>query len=366
MQPIGLYLHIPFCSGKCPYCDFYSTQFTQDNADIYTGALCDRIKLSAKENKRRADTLYLGGGTPSLLGTQRLIKILDTAASAYRIEQAEITMELNPSPNLQLNFAELKKHGLNRVSIGMQSAIDDELAILGRKHSAQDAADTVNRIRKAGIYNISLDLMVGISRQTKESLCKSIDYCAQLQAEHISAYLLKVEPGTAYENKKKELALPDDDGQSELYLIMCDRLEALGYRQYEISNFSKTGRESRHNLKYWRCEEYLGIGPAAHSFLNGKRFYTPRSFTDFYDGTSVEDGTGGTQEEYVMLALRLCEGVCFRAFEQRFQTAFPEKYIKNARRFEKSGLLSLSRNGFCLTREGFLLSNTLTAKILWG
>lgn len=366
MQPIGLYLHIPFCNGKCPYCDFFSTQFTETEADRYTDALCRKIVLTAKNNKRQADTLYLGGGTPSLFGTSRLIKILDTAASAYALKNAEITIELNPSPGLSLDFTELKKHGLNRVSIGLQSAAEEELNALGRKHSVQDAAETVKQIRRSGIYNISLDLMVGISKQTKESLQKSIDLCAHLQTEHISAYLLKIEPGTVYEKKKTELALPDDDKQSELYLIMCDYLEALGYQQYEISNFSKPGKESRHNLKYWRCEEYLGIGPAAHSFLNGKRFYTPRSFSDFYDGKAIEDGSGGTSEEYIMLALRLCEGVRFRAYEERFQMAFPEKYIGNALRFEKSGLLILNKEGFHFTKKGFLLSNTLTAKILWG
>lgn len=365
MQPIGLYLHIPFCEGKCPYCDFFSIQFTQLDADKYTAELCHKIELSAKQNKRRADTLYLGGGTPSLLGTERLIKILDTAKSAYQMEQAEMTMELNPSPNLALDFERLREHGLNRVSIGLQSAVEEELRILGRKHSVQDVTNTVYKAREAGIYNISLDLMVGISRQTKETLYKSIDFCAQLQAAHVSAYLLKVEPGTVYEKRKDELALPDDDGQSELYLTMCDRLESLGYQQYEISNFSKPGKESRHNLKYWRCEEYLGIGPAAHSFINGKRFYTPRSFSDFYNDMNLEDGAGGMQEEYIMLALRLREGVQFRAFEERFQVAFPEKYIRNARRFEKSGLLIVEKNGFHFTKEGFLLSNTLTAKILW-
>ena len=366
MRPIGLYLHIPYCNGKCPYCDFFSTQFTETEADRYTDALCQRIELAAKNNKRQADTLYLGGGTPSLLGTNRLIRILDTAASAYSMNNAEVTMELNPSSGLRLDFPELKKHGLNRVSIGLQSAVEEELNVLGRKHSAQDASETADQIRKAGIHNISLDLMVGISKQTKESLQKSIDFCAHLQAEHISAYLLKIEPGTVYEKRKTELALPDDDKQSELYLTMCDSLEALGYRQYEISNFSKPRKESRHNLKYWRCEEYLGIGPAAHSFLNGKRFYTPRSFSDFYEGKTKEDGSGGTPEEYIMLALRLCEGVQFRAYEERFQMAFPEKYIRNAMRFEKSGLLSRRKDGLHFTKEGFLLYNTLTAKILWG
>lgn len=366
MQPIGLYVHIPFCSGKCPYCDFFSIDFKDKEADRYTQVVCKRLEDTAAALQRKADTLYLGGGTPSLLGTQRLIKIVDTAKKSFGMEQAEVTMELNPSPGLHLDFTELKAHGLNRVSIGLQSADERELSALGRKHSAQDVVNTVNQIKRAGIDNISLDLMVGISGQTEKTLKKSIDFCKNLDAQHISAYLLKIEQGTPYDKIKEKLALPDEDEQSEFYLYMCNRLEQLGYRQYEVSNFSLPGKESRHNLKYWRCEEYLGVGASAHSFLEGVRFYTPRSFSDFYNGLSHRDDEGGTPEEYIMLALRLSEGVNRQKFQERFGYPFPQKYDDNALKYEKAGLLHCDKKGIHFTRQGFLLSNTLTANILWN
>lgn len=366
MQPIGLYVHIPFCNGKCPYCDFFSVNFSDEEADRYTHAVCEQLKSASSALQRKADTLYLGGGTPSLLGTQRLIKMIKTAKNCFGLENAEITMELNPSPALKLDFAELKAHGLNRVSAGVQTALASELSILGRKHSPSDVIDTVEHIKKAGIRNISLDLMIGISGQTQQSLAHSIDFCKALDVQHISAYLLKIEKNTPYEKIKEKLALPDDDEQSEFYLSMCERLEQLGYRQYEISNFSLPGKESRHNLKYWRCEEYLGIGTSAHSFLDGKRFYTPRSFSAFYQGIHCPDGEGGTVEEYIMLALRLTEGVSSQKFEERFGSPFPQKYYENAYQYEKAGLLTCDHKGIRFTKRGFLLSNTLTAHILWG
>lgn len=364
MQPIGIYVHIPFCNGKCPYCDFFSISFTEEEADRYTQAVCRQLK-DAAFLQRKADTLYLGGGTPSLLGTRRLTDILDTAKNSFGLERAEVTMELNPSPGSELDFSKLKEHGLNRVSVGLQSAEENELSILGRKHSPQDVVKTVNQIKQAGIRNISLDLMVGISGQTQQSLARSIDFCKALDVPHISAYLLKVEKGTPYDTIKEKLALPDEDEQSEFYLFMCNRLEQLGYRQYEVSNFSLPGKESRHNLKYWRCQEYLGIGASAHSFLDGVRFYTPRSFQDFYNGVSIRDGEGGTAEEYIMLALRLAEGVNLFEFEARFGYPFPKRYYDNALKYEKAGLLFCNSERIHFTKTGFLLSNTLTANILW-
>lgn len=362
MNNIGLYLHIPFCSGKCPYCDFYSIGGNDEDFDKYTAVLAD--KISSYSGKYTADTVYIGGGTPSLLGTDRLCKILSAVNKSFGTA-AEITVEVNPRSAMKLDFRALSDIGLHRVSMGLQSANDMELQILGRHHTASDVAAAVDKLHREGIENISLDLMIGISGQTKQSLVNSIEFCKNVGAEHISAYMLKIEDGTPYARMRGELLLPDEDEVCELYETAVSELALRGYAQYEISNFAKQSRESRHNLKYWHCEEYLGLGAAAHSFIDGRRFYYGRSFDDFYQGITCDDGEGGGKEEYIALALRLCEGVRFIDYEQRFSEPFPQTYIDKAARFLSAGLVNISNNELSLTVKGFLLSNTIIANILY-
>ncbi len=308
MKKIGLYIHIPFCNGKCPYCDFYSLSFNNDKIDEYTEHLAKKI-ITYKDSSLLADTIYFGGGTPSLLGTERLIYILDSVYSSFGKNSIETTIEVNPESSGSLDFQKLYYHGINRVSVGLQSANDNELKLLGRKHTADDVKDTVKNIKKGGINNISLDLMLGISGQTMDSLDKSIDFCRSIDAEHISAYILKIEENTVYYRKQNQLILPNDDDVCDFYEHTVNKLSEYGYHQYEISNFAKKGKESKHNMKYWKCEEYLGLGPSAHSFLNGKRFYYNRKTADFYNDLTVDDGVGGGEEEYIAMALRLCDGI---------------------------------------------------------
>ena len=357
MKEIGLYIHVPFCDGKCPYCDFYSVRADESALDRYTLRMKDKILSCPQE--LLANTVYFGGGTPGLLGTQRLCTLLDCVRDRFG-EADEITAEVNPRSSKALDFGKLKEHGLNRVSVGMQSANDDDLRLLGRRHSAADAAETVRDIRSGGIDNISLDLMLGISSQTTESLRRSIDYCAELGAAHVSAYMLKIEEGTPYHKIKDTLSLPDEDETCDLYEEAVSRLAHHGYKQYEISNFCKSGKESRHNLKYWRCEEYLGLGPTAHSFLDGRRFYYSRS-----DDIPIDDGEGGGSEEYIALALRLCEGLIFSEYEKRFGKPFPQKYIQNAKRLIPTGLVLITDKNISLTVKGFLCSNAVIAEILF-
>ena len=281
MEPIGLYLHIPFCNGKCPYCDFYSLTADAAMMDMYSSRLCEEIAQWGAKLSRPADTLYFGGGTPSLLGAERIGKLVTAAKNAFTLKDAEITVEVNPTKAQELDFALLKAAGVNRLSIGLQSANNAELALLGRKHSSQHAAATIRRAQEAGFDNISLDLMLAVQRQTRQSLARSIAFCAEANIQHVSAYLLKIEEGTPYFSKKEQLLLPGEEEQSELYLFACEELERAGFKQYEISNFSLPGRESHHNLKYWEDKEYLGLGPAAHSFIDNKRFYFTPSLPDF-------------------------------------------------------------------------------------
>lgn len=362
MKPIGLYLHIPFCRGKCPYCDFYSVIPKNEIMDLYTRALCKKIKT---EN-RVYDTVYFGGGTPSLLGAERISEIL---SCVKRTEDCEVTLECNPSDtgteNSDFDFAAIGEAGVNRISLGLQSAVDSERKALGRKSGCAEIERAIQRAKAAGINNISLDLMLGVPDQTKESLKKTIGFCAQSGATHISAYILKIEEGTFFYKTKDRLTLPDEDETCDLYLYAVEELEKAGFMQYEISNFSKPGFESRHNLKYWHCEEYLGIGAAAHSFVDGKRFYYERSIDGFIGGNPpVDDGFGGDEEEYIMLNLRLSEGLNFKKYKERYSKEIPQKLIEKAKEFEAHSLAKVAADSVSLTAEGFLVSNAVISSLI--
>ena len=402
-KPIGLYVHVPFCDGKCPYCDFYSLRGTPEMMDAYTLRAQETITDMGAKLGRQADTLYLGGGTPSLLGAERLARLIAAAKAAFGLKNAEITVEVNPGGavparprpgvrpsgssgsslpgqdgdapggNLREFFGKLKQAGANRLSIGLQSADDEELRLLGRRHTAADAARAVRDAQDAGFDNISLDLMLAVRGQTRESLARSMDFCAGLGVRHVSAYLLQLEPGTAYWKNRAALrrpgpgCLPDEEAAAALYLAACRGLRERRYVQYEISNFAEPGYESRHNLKYWNCEEYLGVGPSAHSFINGERFHQERGVAAFLRGEgTVSDGPGGGFEEYAMLRLRLASGLTDAECLARFGRLIPERMKKAARRYEARRLTVCTEDGFHFTPEGFLLSDALTAEILFA
>lgn len=361
----GLYIHIPFCDGKCYYCNFFSKHMTEAQMDEYTDQMIRSISLWGKRLDKTVDTVYFGGGTPSLLGHKRLIRILEAAKTAFTItENAEITVEVNPSSTGTLDFSALKAAGFNRLSIGLQSANDNELKLLGRRPSSLDAENTVAAARKSGFDNISLDVMLAIPEQTKESLRRTLDFCADSQVQHISAYILKIEPETRFYQLRENLPLFTDDAQAAIYEETVLYLDKLGYHQYEISNFSKEDFESRHNLIYWHDEEYLGLGPSAHSFVDGKRFYYDNSFDRFYADLTNDEGTGGDEEEYIMLALRLSEGLKFEQFEKRFHQPISDKMLKAAQRLADQGLVKLSPDSISLTVKGFLVSNAVIAYLL--
>lgn len=374
METLGLYIHVPFCLEKCPYCDFYSVHLNSDLLNRYLESLknelinwAEKLKSNGHDSKI-IDTIYFGGGTPNLLGNKNIAKILNLIREEFNLENEknlEVTLEVNPTKFDEIDFETLRKTGVNRLSIGMQSSDDKELKLLGRTHTQEAVEYTVKKAQKAGFDNISLDLMLCTPEQTKESLQKSIDFCEKLQVQHVSAYLLKIEKGTKYYLNKDKLNLKDDDTQSEIYLFTCSELEKKGFMQYEISNFSKPGFQSKHNLKYWNAEEYLGIGPSAHSFLDGKRFFYERDLKKFIeDPKTIEDGIGGDIEEYVMLRLRLTEGLKKRTFHERFDMNVPKRYFDKAKFYEKYGLTKVSNDGFNLNPKGFLVSNELIADMI--
>lgn len=365
-KPLGLYLHIPFCGKKCNYCDFFSTFATENSLNEYTEGLIKSInKWGGNLKNRPIDTIYLGGGTPSLLA-HRLPLLLDAVRNNFNVlPNAEITLELNPTGNVEQILGYAKDAGINRLSIGAQSGIDSELKILGRTHTAGDTENTVSLARAMGFDNISLDIMLGLPDSSEESLAKSLDFITGLSPEHISAYLLKIEEKTVFYRKQRELNLPDDDAQAEQYLYMCRYLEEKGYEHYEISNFSKNGNLSRHNIKYWLGDDYLGLGPSAHSALDGKRFYYPKSICEFINGnTPVNDGDCGGKEEYIMLRLRLEEGINPKSFSEKFGENLPKEFFDRCALFAKAELIKMSETKISLTNNGMLLSNSIITELL--
>lgn len=354
----GLYIHIPFCLSKCPYCDFYSVKFGEDSAKDYKEAVIRNLKRYDEQ----FDTVYFGGGTPILLWKE----ICEILGYVHITGNAEITIEANPCCSSKENLSALRSAGVNRVSFGVQSLNDNELKALGRRHNSEEASKAIETAFNCGFKNISADIMLATPFQTIGSVCDTIEGLAELPISHISAYMLKIEENTPF--AEANLSLPNEDGVCEIYMKAAELLEKSGFAQYEISNFAKKGFECQHNLKYWNCEEYLGIGPASHSYYNGERFYVKRSLTEFIDSPrqivySEDDNNAdyGGCEEYLMLRLRLSEGLSLEEYEKhggnlnsltaKIKTIPPE-YIK------------LDEEKISLTQKGFLVSNTIIAALL--
>ncbi len=363
----GLYVHVPFCDGKCPYCDFYSVAATDRLRDDYLSALVRELEHWRRENTASLDSVYIGGGTPLMLGIERLEALICSIKDIYTLtDDCEITVEVNPRSGSLERLKRLKTVGVNRLSIGVQSAIDGELRLLGRRHTFAEAAETFGETRLCGFDNISLDLMLATPEQTERSLCESIERLCDLSPEHISAYILKLEQGTPYyERYSSDSDIMDDDRAARLYTTACERLAERGYEQYEISNFAKGGRVSRHNLRYWDDREYIGVGASAHGFVNGRRYYYDRDIAGFIDGNgTIADGEGGSSEEYIMLRLRLCEGLTESGYRERFGTDIPAAVRDRAIRLLRTGLVVCDDEGIRLTRSGFLVSNAVISELL--
>lgn len=355
----GLYIHIPFCKQKCAYCDFYSFSATDEQKQKYLFALIEELD---KYKNYAVDTLYIGGGTPSLLGAEYLEKLLFAVNKKFG-NFREATIEVNPADNLLQFFKTAKAGGINRISMGVQSGIEGELKALSRRHSLVEVERAIGDCKRAGINNISLDLMLGIPDQTLKTLKDSIEFLCSLEPTHISAYILKLEPNTPLYNAKN-INLPDSDLTAEMYLLCVEELEKRGFLQYEISNFAKEGFQSFHNLKYWKAEEYIGVGPSAHGFLEGRRYYYPRDIKKFITAPEpVFEGVGGNADEYIMLGLRLKTGIDYGVLEQKFKLD-TTKMREKATLFKKYGLCNFTQNGFSLTPKGFLVSNTIITEFL--
>lgn len=363
----GIYIHVPFCKRKCPYCDFYSVTYDEGMAEAYVCAVkrnLDRYRDSAVF----VDTVYFGGGTPSLLSPEQIGDILSSVRKNFIVApETEITMEANPSSVDFEKLCDYRSVGVNRISFGVQSACDSELSALGRLHDYEQAENAVMAAQRAGFFNISCDLMIGTPRQTAESLLESAKKIASLPVTHISAYMLKIEEGTMFDCDWVRQNIADEEQTCDMYERLIGTLEGLGFYQYEISNFSRKGCESRHNLKYWRGQDYLGFGPAAHSYFEGKRFFVPKDVYEYVSGDYqeeiIEEENPDKAEEYVLLSLRLKEGISFERYAELGGDA--SRIMKKAAVFDGSGLIRLSETGISLTPKGFLVSNGIIAELLY-
>ncbi len=356
----GIYIHVPFCARKCPYCDFYSCSYTLKSAEEYKNAVIRNIEVLPNID---ADTVYFGGGTPSLVPSDFIAEILDAINKRLNLADPEITIEVNPCTVTAEKLRAYKRAGVNRLSVGVQSGNNEELEFLGRRHTFEKAAETVEQAVYAGFKNISCDLMIGVMGQTPEKLEQSISQITALPVTHISSYILKIEENTPFGRNNTEKLLPDDEQTAQLYLCSVRLLEAAGFKQYEISNFSREGYHSRHNLKYWNCEEYIGIGPSAHSYYNGRRYYVPESLESFcadpVQQKIYEEYQAGTDEEKIMLGLRLNEGI----YPDDYPT-LKQKILRKAEKYCTHGLAVFKDGRLCLTPEGFLVSNSIISDII--
>lgn len=375
MKPLGLYIHIPFCRSKCDYCDFYSLSGREDRMDAYQKALLTHLAETAPSARgRQVDTIYFGGGTPSFYGEKRLKQLLHTIKKRYAMApDVEVTLEANPDSVDQKMLTHLRRAGFNRLSLGVQSACDRELESLHRPHTFRQARAAVEAARKAKLKNLSLDLIYGLPGQTLEGWKDTVEEVLALNPEHLSCYGLKVEAGTPLAGRvERGERLPDDDAQADMYLWTVERLAAAGYHQYEISNFAKKGRESRHNLRYWLIREYIGFGPGAHSDFGGRRYSFLRDLDGYIDGVLkggriIEESDliplkerGG---EYLMLGLRTSRGIEEWEYRRQYFMNFDPLEAK-LECYETKGWAERKDSRWRLTPQGFLLSNQLIGELL--
>lgn len=362
---LGVYIHVPFCKSKCPYCDFYSVTFSEDLIEKYIKTVCDELFRYSLQTDKTVDTIYFGGGTPSLLSTRHISKILENIQKNFKISNPEITMEINPADCDIQYFSEIKNMGVNRISLGVQSFEDSQLKILGRRHTVEDSVKSFENIKSVGINNISFDFMLGIPGQSFKEIDRFFDFCKNNFVPHISAYILKIEKGTPYFYNKKNFIFPTDDQSADMYEYVCKKAKKIGYNHYEISNFSYDNFESRHNTKYWNLDEYIGVGPGAHSLFENKRFYYSRNLSEFINAPkTLNEGIFEPEEEYIMLALRTKKGIINEEFKKKFNKDIPQKYLERAEKFLKYGMIDKFDGGFRIAESSFLLSNVVISEII--
>lgn len=375
MDKLGLYIHVPFCKSKCRYCDFRSFPHSkEETVDAYLTALIREIGEESQTaealfgTKPTVDTVYFGGGTPTILTAVQWERLTEAIFSCFSVDTAaEITAECNPATADREYFQALRVMGINRLSIGAQSMNDAELKLLGRLHRAEDVIKAFDDAHLAGFENISADVMFGIPDGTRESLAATLSALCDLTPTHISVYGLQIEEGTYFARHLDELDLPDEETERAMYMDTVAYLAKRGFDRYEISNFSQEGYPSRHNLKYWHREDYLGLGLAAHSCLGNTRFSNTENLEEYLLGNR-QDTTQRISPhdilcETVMLGMRLDEGVDFSTLTKRYGAEAVA--IRDALdKFTKSGLVINNGDRLFFGSEGMYVSNAILGQVL--
>lgn len=372
MEKLGIYIHIPFCKKKCEYCDFVSFPANEKLQEEYTECLIkDLENFSSNFNKREIDTIYFGGGTPSYINENLIIKILDNIKRNYKVqENAEITIEVNPGTVTKNKLEMYLNNGINRLSIGLQSTNDRLLKLIGRIHTFNEFLETYNLAREVGFKNINVDLMLALPTQSLEELVESTEKVISLKPEHISIYSLILEEGTLLKEKidSGKLELVDEDLERKMYWKTKKMLENSGYKHYEISNFAREGFCSKHNLNCWNQEEYLGFGISAHSYFDNKRFSRIIKVDEyinnirngnFENNINIEETQNREDKakEYMLLGLRKLEGISISAFERKFEIN-PLFYFRfEISKLEEIGLTQVDLDNIKLTKKGLDFAN---------
>lgn len=365
----GVYIHIPFCKSRCSYCDFATDVYRSSGAvELYVDALCKEISTFHQRNIY-IDTIYFGGGTPSLLLPQQLKSILARVEEIFEVSAAaEITMEMNPATVSRESLDAFRGLGVNRASFGVQTFNERDLQLLARGHDANDARKTFRLLRDAGFDNVSFDLIAGLPGQSLADWRRNLDEALSMEPEHLSLYLLEVHEGTplAEQLRSGRRPMPDEDLAAEMYELMIDTLEAVGYRQYEISNFAKPGCVSEHNTKYWRMEPVYGFGVSAHSFDGRERYANDRDTASYVTNISSHGSAEEFREtpnyasESAFLGLRLAEGIDIDLHQSIFAVDLTSKISI----LRSNGLVEESDGRLCLTRRGMLFSNEVFAEFV--
>lgn len=377
MKKLGLYVHFPFCKNKCAYCDFYSVAGYQNIGKYMDALMLQCEDYSASCEPYAIDTVFLGGGTPSIVPEKMMHEFIDCVYKNFNVlEEAEVTIEVNPAT---VELGQLKRYlkaGINRLSIGVQSGCNNELKALGRIHTYEEFEKTYALARKAGFENINIDLMYGIPEQTKESFEKTLERVVALGPEHISLYNLKIEDSTPFGAIRDTLVLPDEDVEYAMYEQAITYLRSKGYIQYEISNFAKPGYECKHNMKYWTCKEYLGLGTGAHSYFRNTRFSFKKDIDGFINALVDPDNSDVLTDEnykitpdervgeYIMLALRLKQGINTSEFNRLFGLDFDIMYQELLPAYVDNGFMDKTPTGYAFTTKGMYVSNYILSSML--
>lgn len=371
MEELGIYIHIPFCKQKCFYCDFCSFANKNEMQEKYVETVINEIKNITHKEKYTVTTIYFGGGTPSILNPEYIKNILQEIKSSFEIlDDAEITIEINPGTVNEEKLKRYKEYGINRLSIGLQSANDKILKNIGRIHDYKQFEETFFFARKCGFKNINVDLMIGLPTQAIEDVKQTLEKIIQKNPEHISVYSLIIEEGTTIEKliNENKLQLPDEETERIMYWTVVNELKENGYNQYEISNFSKKTYESKHNTNCWKQKQYIGLGTSAHSYLNKKRYSNTNNIEEYIKNiqenniskniTIHEEQTEeSTMNEYMLLGLRMIQGININEFKQKFKTDPTIKYKEILEKLQKENLIQITKTSIKLTKQGIDFGN---------